>query len=90
MTTCIMNKNKNKNQLTTKNRKELQELCKTYGIKGNISSENMIKCIDIAMMNKNFKKSWFELHKDGILVAISIASLTISTISLFLFFKHSQ
>jgi len=85
------NKNKNKSELSTKNRKELQELCKQYNIKGNITTENMVKCIDFAMMKKNFKQSWVELHKDALLITISFTALIMSIITLFyLLFRHNQ
>ena len=83
----------NKSTQHEKSRKELQEICKKNGIRANISSKDMIKCIDLVISNKQIpdkfrKRSWFELNKDKILTTITLTSLAVTVGTLFTFFKH--
>ena len=80
---------------SNKSRKELQEICKKNGIKANISSDDMIKCINLIILNKKIpdkfrKQTWFELHKDSILTDVTIASAAITTATLCMFFKYNR
>ena len=84
--------NKNNKKYT---RAELQNQCKKYGIKGNITSENMIKCIELALLGKSIpnifrKLTWFEIHKNKIITSISVTSLIISMTTLILLFRRTQ
>lgn len=76
-----------------KSRKELQEICKKNGIRANISSKDMIECIELVISDKRIpdkfrKRTWFELNKNKILTTITITSLAITVATLFTFFKR--
>jgi len=81
------------NMKNIKSRKELQGICKKNGIRANISSKDMIECIELVISNKRIpdkfrKRTWFELNKDIILTTITLTSLAVTVATLFGFFKR--
>ena len=69
--------------LEKKSRKELQEICKKHNIKANLTTKEMIKCINIIVAGRQvppqyMKLSWFDKNKNMILLGISIYSVVLS------------
>lgn len=65
-------------------RQELQKICSQYGIKGNIATKEMVKCINDVAAGKDIphkykKQTWFQKHANKINTGISLISLAIST-----------
>ena len=76
-------------------RKQLQTLCKKYGIKANISNKHIIDCINMQskgiQIPEQYKKlSWFDKHKLHILYAITLLSLSTTAIISYAFYKKTR
>jgi hypothetical protein len=77
------------NRLT---RQELQKRCKEHNIKANISTKDMRMCINNVMNGKEvphkFKKqTWYQRNVNMVNAGISLTSLAISGICLYLTLK---
>lgn len=77
-------------------RKELQELCKKHGIKANLTTKEMIKCMDMVVKSKpipiNYRKmSWLDKNKNNILIGLTLYAFLLSVYILKICLsKHSQ
>jgi len=75
--------------LEKKSRKELQEICKKHNIRANLTSKEMIKCINIIIAGKvvppqYMKLSWFDKNKNMILYGILTYSIVLSIYTIYL------
>ncbi len=75
--------------LENKTRKELQEICKKHNIRANLTTKEMIKCVNIVISGRQvpcqyMKLSWFDKNKNVILYGIAIYSVILSIYTLYL------
>lgn len=77
--------------LEKKNRKELQEICKKHNIKANLTTKEMIKCINIIVSGRQvpqqyMKLSWLDKNKNVIMYGITTYAIILSVYVMYLSF----